>query len=162
MQKNTLEIALSLAMIALSFVAYFTIGFAEDTASSFLLRQERSMGGIDYQTVPKICAIVLAILSALNILIVVVKKKKVSVEDSVVVDKKEKQLVTIRIIGTLILLLIYALLLAKIPFALLTFAFIFSLFRLYGQSNYVKNAMIAAAISAGFWLLFIQVAKLSL
>ncbi len=161
MKNNTLEIALSLAMIALSCVAYFTVGFAEDTASSFLLRQERSMGAMDYQTVPKICAIVLAILSICNILIVILKKNKAA-QAEVKVDKRERQIVAVRILGSLVALVVYAALLSKIPFAILTFFFIFALFRLYGQSNYVKNALIAALISAGFWLLFIQVAKLSL
>jgi hypothetical protein len=69
-------------------------------------------------------------------------------------------MVAVRTLGTMIALAVYAGLLEYVNFLALTTAFLFVMFRLYGQKSLVQTGTVAAIGGIAFHVLFIVVLKL--
>lgn len=175
MRTSPLEYAVCLALILCSALAWATIDLAEDTASGFLLRQERSLGGVDYKTIPLFSAAGLAVLALANMGLCALKDRRAARASTPAAQPArpapkaaaeeaaaEDALVRRRTAGTGILLLLYVFLLPLTPFFPLTAVFMCALFWLYGLRDMRKNVLVSCLGAAGFWLLFIRVANLSL
>lgn len=168
MKKENLEIYVCLILALVGVGAYATVGMAEGSASVFLLKQERAMGALDYQTLPKICAIGMIALSLVNISMILFKRKK---EEAIVLGEPQadikpmtnnKKTIFVRTAGSLVLLVLYALLLPYIHFVVLTAVFLFVLFFLYGKTKIAPAAMVAGIGATAFWIVFIKIANLSI
>lgn len=68
----------------------------------------------------------------------------------------------LRMTSLLILLIAYAMLLGAMPYYLLTALFLFALFFIFGETNPLKNALVAAAGGAAFHALFVTILHLPL
>lgn len=160
--KITLEIWLCLGLICLGVFALLTIELAEDSASPFLLRQERSMGTLDYTTLPNISALALIVLSAANIGLIKFKHRKTKPSAAADSTPTQHKLVRWRTVGTAIFLLAYTLALPHVPFFFSTALFLATLFWLYGLQQWKKNIAIACIGSGFFWLIFVYISSLAL
>jgi hypothetical protein len=67
-----------------------------------------------------------------------------------------------RLSGTVVMLVIFALLLEAVPFIVLTTAFLFVIFLIYGQPLRLRTAVLAVLGGAGFHGLFVEFLKLPL
>lgn len=164
-RKLVLEIWLCIGLVCLGVLALMTIGMAEDSASPFLLQQERSMGTLDYQTLPNISAIALIVLSIANIGLITFKSKRTTAaqtEKTQTADHLQAKIVQIRTAGTALLLVLYTLVLPHVPFFISTAIFLGLLFWLYGRKNW-KITLCVACVGAGFfWFIFVYVSSLAL
>ena len=166
--KISLEMIICVAFIILGIVAYLTIGWAESTASPFLLRQERAMGALDYSSLPRIYAIALVVCCVANILLMFTKrhqeqqaaeeKKKTETAP----DEERQQTIRFRTLATLVLVIAYSLLLKYVPFLYLSMAFLLVMFWVYGQKD--LKIIIPVSVIGAFclWGLFIKLASLPL
>ena len=148
-------------LILTGIAAYCSVGLAESSASPFLLAQERNLGGFDYQTLPRLYAVILVILCAANLFFILRARKKSPVTVEGDGTRPDRRLV-LRTIGTAVLLAAYTLLLPYISFFAATAVFMFLLFRLYGRRNLFVNGGIALTGSFVFWFFFVKVANLSI
>jgi hypothetical protein len=71
-----------------------------------------------------------------------------------------RRMIAVRTLGTIIALAVYAGLLEYVNFLALTTAFLFVMFRLYGQKSLVHTGTVAAIGGIAFHVLFIVVLKL--
>lgn len=67
-----------------------------------------------------------------------------------------------RLSGTVVAMLVYALLLEAVPFVVLTTAFLLAVLLIYGQPPRLKTAALAVLGGAGFHALFVEFLKLPL
>ncbi|MBP3731471.1 MAG: tripartite tricarboxylate transporter TctB family protein [Mailhella sp.] len=159
MNRNLLELIVSLVLIGVSAASLMTIGMAEDSASPFLLAQERSLGGIDYSSFPRLYAIVLIILCGLNVALLIKKRGWTTQQDAS--QEKRRRIVWLTL-ATGVLTLVYTLLLPYINFVVVTAVFLFVMFRLYGRTNLLKNSTVAVAGSVLFWVVFVYLSHLTI
>jgi hypothetical protein len=171
-KKIRIEMVICLVLIVLGIIAYLTIGLSEDTASRFLLRQERELGAMDYQSLPRIYSIALVVLCSLNIGLTLYKnrqEKLAGLESDVAradaateeeAGQAPPALVRARTLGTAALLAVYALVMPHVPFYASTALFLFLLFLLYGKTNLKVVLPLTLAGTFLFWFTFIKVASL--
>ncbi len=158
--KKQLELLVSLVLIAIGAAAMCTVGLAEDSASPFLLSQERALGGgLDYGTFPRIYAGALIILGVLNILLI--SKSGLREGTHAGQPEKRRQIALLTVL-TGIFTLVYTLSLPYVPFVPATTVFLFAMFRLYGQKSLLRNAVIAAAGAGLLWFVFIRLSHLAI
>ncbi len=162
MRKKTLEIIVCLALIGLGIAAYLTIGLAEGSASKFLLRQERGMGSLDYQSLPKIYSLALIAFCAANVLLLQIKRRRAESpqENAAPSDPRKRRLTVFRTAGTVLLLLAYVFAMQFTPFFAVTAVFLFLLFNLYGKTNPKISLPLSLAGALFFWVVFIKIANL--
>ena len=157
--RNRLEFVVSLVLLGIGAGALCSIDASEGSASSFLLNQERELGGIDFSTFPKIYAILLMICCAANILLLLKK----GLRDSPGKDSRERRRHILLLTGlTAALTLLYTLLLPHMPFILATLAFLFLMFWIYGERHLWKNLAVSAGCSVLFWCVFIKLSHLNI
>ena len=164
----SLETVLCIALIALGALAYLTIGWAEESASPFLLRQERALGALDYASLPKIYAIALVAFCAVNILLQFTKRRRAqrAEEEKAAAEAAEspqsQKSIRFRTLATIVLIFLYALLLPRTPFLYSTAVFLFVMFWVYGQRNLKLTIPVSAGGALCLWALFIKLANLPL
>ena len=166
--KISLETVICLALIFLGIGAYLTIGWGESSASPFLLRQERAMGALDYQSMPKIYAIALVLFCAINILFQFTKRSieqraaEQAALDAEAKDLIHEQIIRFRTVATIVVSAAYALLLPYVFFFPATVIFLFVMFWVYGQRNLKITLPISLVGAFCLWGLFIKLAGLPL
>ena len=160
MNRNTLELIVSLVLIGVGCTALGTIGLSEDSASPFLLSQERSLGGLDYRTFPRIYAVILIILSLVNVLILL--KSRYRADDGVKFSPEKRRHIFILTIATAVLTLIYTIILPYVNFIAATFIFLIVMFWIYGQRRIFLNIIVSAGCSAVFWIVFVKLSHLTI
>lgn len=166
--KISLEMVVCALFIVVGVIAYMTIGWGEGTASPFLLRQERAMGTLDYQSMPKIYAIALIVFSTINILFQFTKRSREqrAAEEQAraeeVLDIGRMRMIRFRTAVTLVLVVAYALLLPYTPFMPATIVFLFFMLRIYGQKDIKITLPVSLAGAFCLWGLFIKLADLPL
>ena len=176
MRIKSLESLVCMVLMGVGLVALMTIGMAEETASQFLLAQERALGALDYQSLPKIYAIALIILCAANIGLLYLKNK--NAENTITPSPDEageagepddgsgltpegmKRRTLVRTVGTAVLLIAYCLIMPFISFFISTAIFLLLLFMLYGKTDLKISLPLSLAGAAFFWVVFIKIANL--
>ncbi len=164
-KKIPLEIIVCFVLVLIGLGAYLTVGFAEDTASKFLLRQERNMGSLDYKSLPQIYALALITLCTANIFLMTLKQRRseqardesITPEDGA--DAQKTRIGT-RTVATAALLIAYAAIMPLVPFFVSTSVFLFLLFILYGKTNLKIVLPLTLGGTAFFWFVFIKIASL--
>lgn len=160
MNRDSLEILVSVALIAVGAAAFATIGLSEDSASPFLLAQERALGSLDYATFPRVFACGLMILSAVNVLLLLRKRGKRRQEtDTAPARQRRIRLLTM---ATAVLTFAYIVALAHVNFIVITAAFLFVMFRLYGLKRLQVNAAVAMGGAVLFWVVFVKLSHLAI
>ena len=170
--KISLELIICVAFIICGLVAYLTIGWAESSASPFLLRQERAIGALDYSSLPRIYAIALVVCCVANILLMFTKKyqeqqakeekKKAAAVLGAAPDEVRQRMIRFRTLSTLVLIIAYSLLLRYVPFLYLSMAFLLVMFWVYGQKNLKITIPVSVVGALCLWGLFIKLASLPL
>ena len=176
MRIKSLESLVCMVLMGVGLVALMTIGMAEETASQFLLAQERALGALDYQSLPKIYAIALIILCAANIGLLYLKNKNAENtitpspdeageagepdDGSGLTPEEMKRRTLVRTVGTAVLLIAYCLIMPFISFFISTAIFLLLLFMLYGKTDLKISLPLSLAGAAFFWVVFIKIANL--
>lgn len=159
------DLALGCFLLIVGIFAFISVNATEQTRIS-------SGKAITYATMPSIWAGLLTLLALLfmaNALLEILAERQQRNEGEGISHPRamewfsgEKRIVIVRTTGTLALLLIYIMLLLHVNFAVLTTAFLFLMFYLYGQTSVIQNAFIAICGGLGFYLLFIYFLKIPL
>jgi hypothetical protein len=164
----SLELIICVAGIILGTFAYLTIGWAESTASPFLLNQERAMGALDYSSLPRIYALALVACCAANILLMFTKRnqeqqaEEAKKKAATAPGEEQQRVIRFRTLGTLFLVIVYSLLLKYVPFLYLSMVFLLVMFWVYGQRNFKITIPISVIGALCLWGLFIKLASLPL
>lgn len=157
--RNGLELAVCLALAGIGAAALCSVNLAEQSASPFLLAQERALGGVDFSTFPMLYAILLIACCLINILLLL-KKGISGIKDSTTLARRRH--ICLLTVLTAIFTVLYTLFLPHVPFALDTAVFLFVMFHLYGQRHLLKNLAVSLSCSALFWFIFIKLSHLNI
>lgn len=173
MRSNALESVVCLVLVGVGIAALLTIELAEETASKFLLQQERVLGALDYRSLPRIYAIALIVLCTANIGLLYFKSRtggktitasvaepKPGDDNSGLDPAAKKRRTIIRTVGTAILLVVYSLAMPCASFFLGTALFLLLLFLLYGKTDLRISLPLSLAGAVFFWIVFIKIANL--
>ena len=150
----------SLVLIGVGCTALGTIRLSEDSASPFLLSQERALGGLDYSTFPRLYAIALIVLALINILMLI--RNRINDENAEKVSPEKRRRIIILTIETALFTFIYTILLPYVNFIVDTAVFLFVMFWIYGQRKLLLNIAVSAGCSAVFWFVFVRLSHLTI
>lgn len=163
MRKHVHDLMLAVVLIALGAFVFIDINQTEQVG--FVVIES-----IGFATMPSIYAVLLVAMATLygansirGILLAIGRREigdgpkgEHSGEDG----GTSRRIATVRTLGTIVALAVYAGLLEYVNFLALTTAFLFVMFRLYGQKSLVQTGAVAAVGGIAFHVLFIVVLKL--
>ena len=163
MQAVTKDLLIGVTVFALGLGALLYIQYGPGEA----LQTSRD-AQITFRSFPSVISALLMLLSGIFVAVSLVSRSRVQSESgsAVTADETGKQkgppYLALRMAGLLILLIAYAILLGAVPYYLLTAIFLFILFFIFGETNPLRNLIVAALGGAAFHGLFVMVLHLPL
>ena len=163
MSDSVKDLVLAVFFVAFGAFVFFDISHTQQ--SGFIVIES-----ISFSTLPSIYAGLLVALAMLyganSVRRILLARDQREVESGETAERisetgeQSKKIVAIRTVGTVVTLSVFTLLLEYVNFFVLTTAFLFVMFRLYGQKSLALTGIVAVVGGTAFHVLFIVILKL--
>ncbi len=163
MSDSVKDLVLAVFLVAFGAFVYFDITHTEQAGFSVI-------ESVSFSTLPSIYAGLLVALAMLyganSVRRILLARDQREVESGETAERisetgeQSKKIVAIRTVGTVVTSFVFVLLLEYVNFFVLTTAFLFVMFRLYGQKSLALTGIVAIFGGTAFYVLFIVILKM--